>query len=118
MNKQRLVVVATAVLGGMGSFLPWISIMGISANGMQGGDGYITLVLFLPALIISLVGDRTKNLGMGKILGSIIPALLASAIAFMKISDIPMGLGIGLILIAVAPLLMTIGAFVIKDKTN
>jgi uncharacterized membrane protein len=36
----------------------------------------------------------------------------------MKISDIPMGLGIGLILIAVAPLLMTIGAFVIKDKTN
>ena len=115
MNKQRLAILITGVLGALGSFLPWVSVLGMSVSGIN-GDGQLTLILMLPAIILSLVGDRKQNLTGAKLYSSIIPALLACAIAIWKISEIPMGLGIGLIITAIAPIALTASAFLIKDN--
>jgi hypothetical protein len=86
-HKQRLGVLIAAAAGIVATFLPWIHapIIG-SVSGTQ-GDGWITLILFLPAVILCLSGDSTKPIKGGKRLGTVIPSLIASLIGAYKIAD-------------------------------
>lgn len=65
MSRNGIVVVG-AIAGAIGSFLPWVSAFGVlSVNGIDGGDGWITLALFAGALIAALGGKLRLAGGLG-----------------------------------------------------
>jgi hypothetical protein len=57
----------------------------LRVSGTTGGDGWIALILFLPAVFLCVIGSKAKPIRGGKRLGLVIPALLASAIGLWKI---------------------------------
>ncbi|MFN2526935.1 MAG: hypothetical protein ABR505_11845 [Actinomycetota bacterium] len=76
---------------GVGSFLPWISLKtgfgSITKSGMEGGDGYITLVAGIVAGLVGVAALSSK-LGSGIALLPIIAALIAGAIGLINLVDI------------------------------
>jgi len=106
-HKQRRGIMIAASLGIIATFLPWVhapfigSVTGTtvrivsrvvlfnapfigSVTGTT-GDGWITLVLFLPSLIIALCGDSRTAIRGGKRLGLAIPAALAAMLGIWTI---------------------------------
>lgn len=126
MNKQRLAILIVAGLGVLATFLPWVKvpILG-SVNGTQ-GDGWITLVLFAIAILISLSKDKTKAIEGGLLYAAILPGGLAGAIGLWKIIDFNskmeelgvggVSIGFGLYLVVLAGIALPIVGFLIKDK--
>ncbi|MDA9775431.1 hypothetical protein N9B67_03810 [Algibacter sp.] len=134
MNKQRLAILTVAGLGVLATFLPWVKvpILG-SVNGTQ-GDGWITLVLFAIAILISLSKDKTKAIEGGLLYAAILPGGLAGALGLWKIIDFnskmeelggnvmaeaigsTVSIGIGLYLVVLAGIALPIVGFLIKDK--
>jgi hypothetical protein len=105
-----------------------------SVNGTQ-GDGWITLVLFAIAILISLSKDKTKAIEGGLLYAAILPGGLAGAIGLWKIIDFnskmeevmgsnamaeamgsTVSIGIGLYLVVLAGIALPIVGFLIKDK--
>lgn len=121
MNKQRLTILIIAILGAVGTFLPWISTPFGSVNGTE-GDGYITLVLYGVVLVFSVLGKTKAPLKGGLLIGAVIIALVASAVGLYDIMNAKKLLGsmkfvgIGLYVVAVAGIMLAIFSFVIKDK--
>lgn len=121
MNKQRLTILIVAILGVIGTFLPWISTPFGSVKGTE-GDGYITLALYAVVLVFSVLGKTKEPLKGGLLIGAIIIALVASAVGLYDIMNAKKLLGsmkfigIGLYLVSVAGILIAILSFVIKDK--
>jgi hypothetical protein len=129
MNKQRLFILAAAVLGIVSSFLPWITLPMGSISGIK-GDGWLTLILFLVPTIISVIGNRNGKLTRMNLYIAMGPALLAGLIGLYKIIDFnsslpdgdnpfalgirsAMSIGIGLYLVVAAGLAVpAIGLFV------
>jgi len=75
MHKQRLAVIIAAGLGAIAAFLPWakISFMGFSASasGIEGGDGYLSLILFGVAGAMAFLGDyKNTPIDKAKVKGS------------------------------------------------
>ena len=132
MNKQRLFILGSAVLGIVESFLPWINLPFGSVSGLK-GDGWLTLILFLVPTIMSVLGNRTTTLSRTNLYICMGPALLSSLIGLYKIIDfnssLPDGdnpialgvrstlsIGIGLYLVVAAGIAVpAIGLFV-KDS--
>lgn len=77
-HKQRRGILIAAILGVTATFLPWVHAPFIGSVAGTAGDGWITLILFLPALIITLCGDSRTAIRGGKRLGLAIPATLAA----------------------------------------
>ena len=58
MEKKRKFILIIAVVGMIGTFLPWVSMFGRSVSGTH-GDGWITLVLFaIGGAIAFFSGDK------------------------------------------------------------
>jgi peptidoglycan/LPS O-acetylase OafA/YrhL len=123
MHKQRLIVLGLALLGVIGSFLPWASTPFGSVSGTDGSDGYITIILFIIPAVFSLIGNREESMKnwMG-IVGAVF-GLLGSLVGYINYSNVsgnPMGgfikIGIGLYLILAAGVLLAILIFVMKGK--
>ena len=124
MNKQRLSILIIGILGGIGTFLPWVKIPMLgSVNGTE-GDGLITLFLFLVPVAISLIKDRSKNLKGGLFYTAIISSVIAGIIGIYDLVNFKSGdlglmrltMGPGLYVIAAAGLLLPIVAFIMKEK--
>ncbi len=121
MNKQRLTILIIAILGAVGTFLPWISTPFGSVSGTE-GDGFITLVLYGVVLIFSVLGKTKAPLKGGLLIGAIVLALVASAVGVYDIMNAKKllgsigSIGIGLYLVAAAGIMIAILSFVIKDK--
>jgi|APGre2960657404_1045060.scaffolds.fasta_scaffold06061_6 hypothetical protein len=124
MNKQRLSILIIGILGGIGTFLPWVTIPILgSVNGTE-GDGLITLFLFLVPVAISLIKDRSKNLKGGLFYTAIISSVIAGIIGIYDLVNFKSGdlglmrltMGPGLYVIAAAGLLLPIVAFIMKEK--
>lgn len=129
MNKQRLFILAAAVVGIVASFLPWITLPMGSISGIK-GDGWLTLILFLVPTIISVLGNRNGRLSRTNLYIAMGPALLAGLMGLYKIIDFntslpsgdnpfalgirsAMSIGIGLYLVVAAGLAVpAIGLFV------
>lgn len=94
MHKQRLFVVIAAAVGVISAFLPWarVSMFGYSAsvNGIDGGDGWLSIGLFGAAIGIALAtGDKSKVLeGTMK---KAVAGIGAGAAAFMLIELLRIG---------------------------
>jgi len=105
MEKKRKFILIIAVLGMIGTFLPWASAFGFTVSGTA-GDGWITLALFaIGGAIAFFNGDKADALKKKVMTGVWIPAALAAIIALLKIfKSRPAGvsIGIGLWLIAIA----------------
>jgi len=106
MEKKRKFILIIAVVGMIGTFLPWASFIGHSVSGTSGSDGWITFVLFaIGGSIAFFSGDKAEALKKKIMLAVWIPAALAAVIALSKIlKSYPTGfsLGIGIYLIAIA----------------
>lgn len=127
MNKQRIAILISALLGFSAAFMPWLSVnMGIfskSSSGFEQVFGFLTILLFIPAIIFSLVGDRSQSISGKKIYGSIIPSLLSSVLAIIFIVFISSqpesaiaSFGIGVYLTLLSPLALTVLTFILKDR--
>ncbi|QTU82730.1 hypothetical protein J7S27_05525 [Carnobacteriaceae bacterium zg-C25] len=72
MNKQKLYITIFSVIGALSVFMPWASIssFGVSQNfsGID-GDGKITLVLFIIACVLCLIGNKQEKLQKNFIYG-------------------------------------------------
>ena len=84
-HKQRLGILIAAGLGISATFLPWVHAPIIGSVAGTAGDGWITLLFFIPALIFALRGDSRVPVRGGKRLGLVIPAVLAAILGIWKI---------------------------------
>jgi hypothetical protein len=83
-SVQRLVIVAVMLVGGAGTFLPWLTIpeLGtLDGRGGEGqvGDGWITLTLFAMVGALTVFGKWTSDLRGGMRVLCVILLLLAAA---------------------------------------
>jgi len=100
-HKQKLLILVTASLGAFSSFLPWVSGFA-TVIGVQGPDGWISMGLFAPAIVLAVKAPRHLPMVGGERLAAVICAGLAGLVAFLKIVSLNnpfVGIGIGLYLI-------------------
>lgn len=133
MHKQRIAIISCAGAGALGTFLPWIHAPFVGTITGTAGDGWITLALFIPALVLGLMGATDRPRTGGALWGGLVPALLASLLGLWKIIDLklsfvvddnPMTLamaravsiGIGLYAVLAAGIVMTILALKLGDQ--
>jgi len=85
-HNQRIAIAAISGLGIISTFLPWAHAGMLTVTGTQ-GDGWITLALFLPGLLLLLSGTKTESLTYTTKIGISIPAAIAVVIGVYKISE-------------------------------
>jgi hypothetical protein len=84
-HLQRIAIIGAASLGVLATFAPWVSLPIVGTIYGTAGDGWITLCLFIPALVLASRGDKLNPLTGGKRLGAAIPAGIAALIGLSKI---------------------------------
>ena len=108
MSKQRKMILIAAAVGLIAVFLPWWSISlgvfgGGSVNGMH-NEGIIVFLAFLAAVVLSVVGDQSKNLDQTNWMLTLIAGGLAAIISLITFVNAPpigdRGIGLYLSLIA------------------
>jgi len=111
LHKQKLAIIAAGAIGIIAVFLPWISIVGISGNGMDGGDGWITLIGFAAAIGLCFVGNQSEAVegnfkwgivGAGAVCAAVGLFNLISVISEPAIFGVSPSPGIGLFLTLIA----------------
>ncbi len=85
LHRQRLFLVVASSLGMLSTFLPWVHVPMIGAVSGASGDGWLTLPLFLPAIVLSLRGQKHIPLVGGLRLGAVIPSAIAGLMGVIKI---------------------------------
>ncbi|GAA2143683.1 hypothetical protein GCM10009844_16350 [Nocardioides koreensis] len=99
-----MIVVAVA------AFLPWVSLLGISARGTD-GDGVITLVLSLVGIVVLVLSSRVlspeKTPGKAS---QITLTVLAAIVALIGLADMNGAAAIGLYLTLFAGMAWLVGA--------
>lgn len=119
MEKKRLTIFVIALVGMLGTFLPWAKIGPVSASG-TGADGWYTFVLFaIGGAIAFFLGDRSTPISKGALAGVWITAVIAfivGIIDFFDVSGSPASVGFGLILVVLAAIAQVLVAFLMKDR--
>ncbi len=85
MHRQRAFVLVAAMLGAVGTFMPWVHAPVFGTIYGTAGDGWITFALFMPAFVLAVCGDRLSPLLGMQGFGAAIPAALAACIAISKL---------------------------------
>ncbi len=119
MDKKRRLILIIAVIGMLGTFLPWASAFGYTVRGTR-GDGWITFFLFaIGGAIAYFAGERQEPVDKAKLLGVWIPAGLAALIALRKVTSKPSGIsiGIGLWLILLAGIAQVVHILFLKGDS-
>lgn len=89
---QRAAVGAASILGALATFLPWASVPLLGTVYGTAGDGWITLPLFIPAIVFTCLGDRLRPIDGWQRFAVAIPAALAGLIGAWKIVGLNMKL--------------------------
>ena len=92
MSKQRKMILIAAAVGIISMFLPWVSVFGFSANGMNGW-GILVFLCFLGAAGLSVMGDQTKNLDTTFWMITLVAGGLAFLIMLVNLIDASGNLG-------------------------
>jgi hypothetical protein len=87
---QRAAVGVSAILGALATFMPWLSAPVVGTVYGTAGDGWITLVLFVPALVFTGLGNRLSPISGWQRFAAAVPAGIAALIGISKIADINM----------------------------
>ncbi|MBD3368976.1 hypothetical protein GF402_01275 [Candidatus Fermentibacteria bacterium] len=119
MEKKRLTIFVIALVGMLGTFLPWAKIGPVTASG-TGADGWYTFVLFaIGGAIAFFLGDRSTPISKGALTGVWITAVIAFVVGiidFFDVSGSPASVGFGLILVVLAAIAQVLVAFLMKDR--
>ena len=105
MEKKRKFILIIAVVGMIGTFLPWASIAGfVTVSGTE-GDGWITFALFaIGGAIAFFSGQKTEALKKKIMTAVWVPAAIAAIIALINVFKLShgfsAGFGIWLVIIA------------------
>ena len=104
MHKTRTTLLVLAVIGIIGSFLPWARFLGEVKSGIS-GDGVITLILFaIGGAICFFIGDKAQPLAKGMGIVVMLTGGIAAIVGIVDLLDIPSpikpGIGIWLVIIA------------------
>ena len=91
MHKQRMVVLICALLGMLGTFLPWVELPVFGSVRGTFTHGWLTLCLYAAAVSVALKGPSHDDISGAAFLGAAIPALIASAIGIWDIVGIKSG---------------------------
>lgn len=87
MHKQKIVIIIAALIGGIGTFLPWAEIPFVgSINGTE-GDGWITLGLFAVPLLLALLSKSDHSLRSVKLVIASITSLLAAGVGLIDLNE-------------------------------
>lgn len=124
MHKQRLGMLIAAAVGMLGTFLPWATIPFFGSISGTQGDGWFTLVAFLVALIMTLVGNKNEVLTGAKLYIGMAFAAIGSIIGVYEIFNISgavsgqagkmVSIGFGLYVIIIAGLVYIGLGFILK----
>jgi hypothetical protein len=77
-HKQRIAILACAGVGMLASFLPWVQTSMGSGSGVDGWKGWLSLCLFVPAIVLGLRGNHSTPVLGNFRFGAVIPAALAT----------------------------------------
>jgi hypothetical protein len=88
LHVQRKGVAIAAMLGGAATFMPWANLPIVGEVDGTVGDGWITIVLFIVAVVASLYGNRGQPIGGWPQLAAVVLPTLASIIGVAKIVQI------------------------------
>ena len=132
MHKQKIAILITAIIGGIGTFLPWASVPFLGTINGTEGDGWITLGLFAVPLILALTGKSEVSLKGTKLIFASIASFIAAIIGFIDLNDITsltggddmisqmmgdmVSVGSGLYVIIIAGIALPILAFALKGS--
>ena len=87
LHRQRFAVCVLAGIGMLATFLPWVHLPIVGSISGTAGDGWITLALFIPAMVLAWRGQKLQPLiGNARLLAAI-PAGLAGLIGLYKMAD-------------------------------
>lgn len=133
MHKQRLGIITAAVAGMTGTFLPWFTAPIVGHIRGTKGDGWITLIMFALALMVTVIGSRKNPLNTVQLITAAILGGGAGVVGMWKIISIKMkikdisdneaisqaldsltSIGAGLYVIAIAGVAVVFFAFVFK----
>lgn len=128
MHRQKLALLCAAGVGVLATFLPWVHVPIIGSISGSSGAGWVTLALFIPAIVLCLIGVKDVPLIAGQRLGATIPAGIAGLIALSKIFSLnstlidnpyaaSIQIGIGVYLVIVAAIGIIVVAWVL-EKTS
>jgi Na+-transporting NADH:ubiquinone oxidoreductase subunit NqrB len=97
LHKQRKFVMIAALVGVISMFLPWVSFMGFSTNGLH-GSGFLILLSFIGAGVLAFLGDQKAPMAKMNWLGALgcgALAILLWVITFFDVSSALSVVGIG-----------------------
>jgi hypothetical protein len=110
MNARNLSLAGLilAVVMGIGAFLPWVSLLGISVSGVSegAGDGWFVLAGAVVALVGAFWGFSAGRLRVGPGLLILIGGALGAVVAFVDWP--PAAVAIGLVLCAIGGVLLAL----------
>jgi len=85
LHRQRFVIVLAAGAGMLATFLPWVHAPIIGSVAGTSGDGWITLVMFVPVMVLALWGDKSLAMTVHARIAAGIPAVIAVLIGLDKL---------------------------------
>lgn len=86
MSKQRKMILIAAAVGIVSMFLPWVSLLGFSVNGMH-NSGILVFLCFVAAGAIAYLGDQTANLTQTSWMIALVAGCVAALIMVINFFD-------------------------------
>lgn len=85
MHNQRIALIISAIIGIIGTFLPYMKSYFYSASLIEtkDGTGYIILIAFAISLFVALLGNHKEAITKVHIAGSIIPGIIPAVILLL-----------------------------------
>jgi peptidoglycan/LPS O-acetylase OafA/YrhL len=125
MNKQRKFVLIAAAVGVISMFLPWVSFLGYSINGMH-GSGVLVFLCFAVSGIIAYLGDQTKNLEKTMWAATLIAGAIALLIILYYFTEASGGngsifgsvIGFGIYVSGLAAIGVLLAAYTFRSPTD
>jgi surface polysaccharide O-acyltransferase-like enzyme len=84
MNKQRLSIIIVSLLGMASTFMPWVSVDGVTENGAH-SSSWITFAMFILCIVFALLGKQEKQMILGQRIAVILCSLIAIGYAVLII---------------------------------
>ena len=120
MSKQRKMMLIAAAVGVISMFLPWVSVLGFSVNGLHGW-GVLVFLCFVAAGVLALVGDQSTNLPPTNWMLSLIAGGIAALIMLVNLANgagVLGSLGIGFYGALLASVGVVAFAFIHRSATD
>jgi hypothetical protein len=89
LNTSAVALGVSGALIGLGSFLPWITVLSLSRSGLDGGlDGIMTLAIGIILVLVAVASFAGTGLGRGGRILSLFGGLGAVEVAILDGSDV------------------------------